>query len=202
VSFGLAAMIENWGAHSERLEASPDDEERVGATVLKAIPHVELLVIAGGASVGDHDIVKRALRSRGLEIFVPQIAVRPGKPAWFGALGSKPVLGLPGNPAAAFVCAHLFLRPLLHRFLRRTAPQDSVPAVLDGEIGESGRNETYLRASLSVGTDARFAARPFANQDTSLVSVFAAANALIRRQPGAPAATTGATVEVLLLDCA
>jgi molybdopterin molybdotransferase len=200
VSFGLAAMIESWGAHSERLEAMPDDEERVAAAAVRAIEHAELLVVSGGASVGDHDIVKQALKSRGLEILVPQIAVRPGKPTWFGTLGSKPVFGLPGNPTAAFVCAHLFLRPLLDALLRRTAPQDCVLAALEGEVRESGNNELYLRASVSVGTDARFAVRPFSNQDTSLVSVFAMANALIRRRPGAPAATSGATVETLLLD--
>ncbi len=133
---------------------------------------------------------------------MPQVAVRPGKPTWFGTLNGKPILGLPGNPAAAFVCACLFLQPLLDGLLGRRAPQHCVAAVLDGVLGESGANESYLRASASVAADGRLMVRPFDNQDTSLVSVFAAANALIRRQAGAPRAAHGATVEALLLDCA
>lgn len=202
VSFGLGAMIEGWGGHPVRRGASPDDEEAVAAAMMQAVSDADLVVIAGGASVGDYDIVKRALASRGLQILVPQVAVRPGRPTWFGTMGLKPVLGLSGNPAAAFVCAHLFLRPLLDRLLERHAPpQKCVAAVLDGAVRESGANESYWRASVGVDADARLTARPFDNQDTSLVSIFAAANALIRRVAGAPAAARGTIVEALLLDC-
>jgi len=200
VTFGLAAMIEGWGGHALRRGVSPDEDDAVAAAVTQALDDADLLVIAGGASVGDYDVVKRALTRRGLEILVPQVAVRPGKPSWFGTMGVKPVLGLPGNPAAAFVCAYLFLQPLLNGLLGRRAPQHCVAAVLDGVLGESGSNESYLRAAASVAADGRLVVRPFDNQDTSLVSVFAAANALIRRIPGAPRAAQGAIVDALLLD--
>jgi molybdopterin molybdotransferase len=145
--------------------------------------------------------VKQALAARGLTVSVPKVAVRPGKPTWFGTLDRKPVLGLPGNPAAAFVCAALFLRPLIGAFLARSMSADCVAAVLDGEVARNGENEAYLRASVRVGDDARLTARPFDNQDTSLVSIFAAANALLRRSAGSGPAERGALVEVLLLDC-
>ena len=122
-------------------------------------------------------------------------------PTWFGILNDKPILGLPGNPAAAFVCATLFLRPLVHAFLGRGARSKCVWAVLDGHVDKTGENETYLRAWAAVGDEARLHVRPFDNQDTSLVSVFAAANALIRRTPHSPPAQQGTLVEVLLLDC-
>jgi molybdopterin molybdotransferase len=132
---------------------------------------------------------------------VQRIAIRPGKPTWFGTLGGKPVLGLAGNPAAAMVCAHLFLRPLVHALLaRESAAAASVAARLEGEVGDSGANECYLRAMVRSDAQARLWARPFDNQDTSLVSVFAAANALIRRPAGAKAAVSGSVVEVMLLD--
>jgi len=201
VTFGLAAMIEGWGGHALRRGATPDEDDAVAAAAAQGLDDADLLVIAGGASAGDYDVVKRALTSRGLEILVSQVAVRPGKPTWFGTLNGKPILGLPGNPAAAFVCACLFLQPLLVTLLGRRAPQPCVAAVLDGVLGESGANESYLRASASVAADGRLMVRPFDNQDTSLVSVFAAANALIRRQAGALRAAHGATVEALLLDC-
>jgi molybdopterin molybdotransferase len=200
VTFGLAAMIEGWGGYALRGGASPDEDDAVAAAAMQALDDADLLVIAGGASVGDYDVVKRALTRRGLEILVPQVAVRPGKPTWFGMMNAKPVLGLAGNPAAAFVCAYLFLQPLLTGLLGRNAAQQRIAAVLDGAVGESGTSESYVRASTSVGADARWSVRPFDNQDTSLVSVFAAANALIRRVPGAPRVAHGAIVDALLLD--
>jgi molybdopterin molybdotransferase len=199
VTFGIGAMVEKWGGFPVHRSASPDEDEAVSGAVLEAVEGADLAVIAGGASVGDYDVVKRALASRGLEILVRQVAVRPGKPTWFGTIGSKPVLGLPGNPAAAFVCAHLFLRHLINRLLARDGPANVIQAVLDGVLRENPV-ESYLRAHASVAADARWMVRPFDNQDTSLVSVFAAANALIRRTAGAQPAAHGAIVEAMLLD--
>jgi molybdopterin molybdotransferase len=201
VTFGLSAMIDRWGGCPLRLAVSRDDEAAVSAAIGEALDDADLVVIVGGASVGDYDIVKQALASRGLGILVPKVAVRPGTPSWFGTLGAKPILGLPGNPAAAFVCATLFLRPLLHTLLGRSAAAHCVPAVLDGHVDASGDKESYLRASARVGDDGRLVARPSGNQDTSLVSIFAQANALIRRLSGSAPAESGALVEVLLLDC-
>lgn len=201
VSFGLAAMIEDWGGVARRCAASPDDPAAISRALGDAACDADLAVMIGGASVGDYDVVKQALAARGLEIAVPKVAVRPGKPTWFGAIGRQPILGLPGNPTAAFVCAGLFLRPLLDGFLGRHSAQVCVPAILDGEVGRNGENEAYLRARATVGADARLTVRPFDNQDTSLVSVFAAANALIRRLPAAGPAAHGELVDVLLLHC-
>ena len=201
VTVGLGAMIERWGGCPLRRGICPDDEEAVAAAVLQALGGADLTVIAGGASVGDYDVVKRALAGHGLSVLVPQVAVRPGRPTWFATIGAKPILGLPGNPAAAFVCAHLFLRPLLDALLARDSVRDCAAAVLDGAVRESGAHESYWRAAVRTGSDARLVVRPFDNQDTSLVSIFAAANALIRRIAGAPAAAAGTIVEVTLLDC-
>lgn len=199
VTFGLAAMIDEWGGHPRRVGVVPDEDAAVAGAVQDALD-ADLLVVAGGASVGEFDVVKRALTSRGLQICVRQVAVRPGKPTWFGTLDSKPVLGLPGNPAAAFVCAYLFLRPLLNALQRRSAPQEGVAAVLDGALGANGGNAAYWRAAARMGADGRLTVRPFTDQDTSLVGVFAASNALIHRPPAAPAAAAGEIVETLLLD--
>jgi molybdopterin molybdotransferase len=200
VTFGLAAMIEAWGGQPVHAAPSPDNDEAVSAAIGAALAFADLGVIVGGASVGDFDIVKRALGQRGLKISVPKVAVRPGKPTWFGTLDGKPILGLPGNPAAAFVCAYLFLRPLLDAFLARGAASGLIPAVLDGNLGAGGDKESYWRARVRIAEDARLMVRPFDHQDTSLVSVFAASNALIRTVAGAGPAASGAIVEVMLLD--
>jgi molybdopterin molybdotransferase len=200
VSFGLGAMVEAWGAQAVRLAIQPDAHAAIAGAVGSALPEADLMVIIGGASVGDYDLVKESLATLGLAIHVPRIAIRPGKPTWFGSVGGKPILGLAGNPAAALVCAHLFLRPLIRALVARTSATDPVPALLDGELPESGANEWYLRARAGTDAEARLRVRPFDNQDTSLVSVLAAANALIRRPAGAGAVGNGAIVEVLWLE--
>jgi molybdopterin molybdotransferase len=202
VTFGLSAMIDGWGGVPLHHAAIPDDAAAVSRALGDAIGAADLVVIVGGASVGDYDIVKQALAERGLEIAVPKIAVRPGKPTWFGTVAGSPILGLPGNPAAAFVCATLFLRPLIHAFVARQAASGWVHALLDGRVEQNGENEAYLRARLAVGDDARLTVHPFENQDTSLVSIFAAANALLRRPPRAGPAIPGQLVDVLMLDSA
>jgi len=201
VSFGLGAMIEGWGGKPIRISARPDETAAIAAAIEPTLDAVDLVVIIGGASVGAYDLVKPSLARLGLAIAVQRIAIRPGKPTWFGTIGGKPVLGLAGNPAAAMVCAQLFLRPLVHALLARESDAiASVAARLDGEVGDSGANECYLRALVRTDAEARRWARPFDDQDTSLVSVFAAANALIRRPAGARAAGSGTIVEVMLLD--
>ncbi len=201
VSFGLGAMIEDWGGKPMRIGARPDDTVAIAAAIEPALEAVDLVVIIGGASVGAYDVVKPSLERLGLTITVQRIAIRPGKPTWFGTIGGKPVLGLAGNPAAAMVCAQLFLRPLLQALLARESDASASGAArLDGEVADSGANECYLRALVRTDAEARSWARPFDDQDTSLVSVFAAANALIRRPAGARAAASGTLVEVVWLD--
>lgn len=200
VSFALGAMIEEWGGKPKRGAVRPDETGAIAAATEQALEDADLVVIIGGASVGDYDLVKPALARLGLSIAVPRIAIRPGKPTWFGTLRGKPVLGLAGNPAAAMVCARLFLRPLLQALLAREPDEAAATALLDGELAESGANECYWRALVWTDSDARMRVRPFTDQDTSLVSVFAAANALIRRPAGARAAVSGEAVEVRWLD--
>ena len=198
LSFGVGASIGEWGGTAQPLAIRPDSQAAIGAAAA-ALLEADLLVAIGGASVGDYDLVKQSLAGLGLEIAFERVAVRPGRPTWFGRAAGKPVLGLPGNPAAALVCAHLFLRPLLAALLGRDADEGRATALLEGEVAASGAHECYLRAVAARGADTQLRVRPCANQDTSLLSVFAAANALIRRPALAPAAASGERVEVLAL---
>src|SRR5438552_2193394 len=125
VSFALLAMLEEWGGQPKRGAVLRDEAGAIAAATQQALEDADLVVIIGGASVGDYDLVKPALVRLGLSIAVPRIAIRPGKPTWFGTLRGKPVLGLAGNPAAAMVCAHLFLRPLLEALLARSEEHTS-----------------------------------------------------------------------------
>jgi molybdopterin molybdotransferase len=199
VSFGVGASIGEWGGEALPLAIRPDSTAAIADAAADALRRADLLVVIGGASVGDYDVVKQSLATVGLGIAFERVAIRPGRPTWFGRAAGKPVLGLPGNPAAALVCAHLFLRPLLAALLGREAEEGSATAILEGEVAASGANECYPRAVATRGDDTQLRVRPCDNQDTSLLSVFAAANALIRRPANAGAAGSGERVEVLWL---
>ena len=195
----LAARAAAWGAMATRLHPAGDDE----AAIAEAVRDVDcdLLVTVGGASVGDHDLVKPALARLGLEIAVESVRLRPGKPTWFGRLGDgRRVLGLPGNPASALVCAELFLRPLLLTWQGADPAFPLRPVRLAEPLPPTGPREHWMRAKLETGADGVPSARVFPDQDSSLVAVFAAADALVRRPAGADAMPAGALVEALGLD--
>ncbi|WP_297515421.1 gephyrin-like molybdotransferase Glp [uncultured Caulobacter sp.] len=204
-SFSLAALIGAWGGEAFRLTAQADDAAAIAAAVDAPFSEegpveADLIVTIGGASVGDHDLVKPALTTLGLALAVETVAVRPGKPTWFGTLGDgRRVLGLPGNPASALVCAELFLRPLLAALSGGDPVVRLDPARVVGDLPATGPREHWMRASLAVDPEGRTLARPFPDQDSSLVGVFARADALLRRRAGAPALADGAVVEVLRL---
>ncbi|WP_419254112.1 gephyrin-like molybdotransferase Glp [Caulobacter sp. ErkDOM-YI] len=197
-SIALAALVETWGGSATRLTAAADNAEAIAASV--AGIEADLIVTVGGASVGDHDLVKPAMDRLGLALRVETIAIRPGKPTWFGTLADgRRVLGLPGNPASALVCAELFLRPLLAALTGRDPAPALIPAHLAAPLGANGPREHWMRASLSIDPQGRAIVSAFPDQDSSLVGVFSRADALVRRPVDAAAASAGDIVEVLPL---
>ena len=200
-TYGVAGLVHAWGGIAQRLDVARDDPEIIARAAEEGLCNSDLLVVIGGASVGDHDHARPALTRLGLELAVEKISVRPGKPTWFGVTPQGPVLGLPGNPSSALVCAHLFLRPLMEAMLGRDAAACVAfrPARLARAMPANGPREHYLRGLLDVNAGARLMVRSFEDQDSSLISVFAAANALIRIPPDAAALEEGALVDVLPL---
>jgi molybdopterin molybdotransferase len=199
-TYGVAAQAEGWGGVAQRLAIAHDDAAAIALAAEQGLREHDLLVVIGGASVGDHDHAKPALRRLGLEMLVDKVALRPGKPTWFGTTSLGPVLGLPGNPASALVCAHLFLKPLMERMLGQAGGVTFRAARLAQALPANGAREHYLRARLDSDGEGKLTVQAFEQQDSSLLSVFAAANALIRLPPGGTALETGALVEVLPLD--
>jgi len=195
----LCALIVAWGGEAER--TGPVADDRVALAAALAPIGEDLLVTVGGASVGDHDLVKPVLGQAGLVLSVEGINVRPGRPTWFGAMpDGRRVLGLPGNPASALVCATLFLEPLLDAL---HGVQDTGlvwrSARLAIPLPRNGSREHYLRAALRSGPDGVWLAEPFEDQDSSRLVIFAATSGLVRRLPGADAALPGEVVQVLAL---
>lgn len=201
-TYGIAGLVQSWGGVAQRLGVERDDIGAIARAAEQGLRDNDLLVVIGGASVGDHDHARPALMRLGLELAVEKISVRPGKPTWFGNTPQGPVLGLPGNPASALVCAYLFLRPLIEAMLGRD-PQvctSTCRAHLMHALPANGPREHYLRAFLAVDDEGRLRARSFEDQDSSLISIFAAANALIRLPPDTPALAQGALLDVIRLE--
>lgn len=198
-SVSLNALAASWGAVGHTLAFAGDDEHVIADAVSGV--DVDLIVTIGGASVGDYDLVKPALGRLGLKIALESVNLRPGKPTWFGTLADgRHVLGLPGNPASAFVCAELFLRPLVLQMQGATPQPATAWARLARPLKPNGPREHYMRAALTYSDTGALMVEPFPEQDSSLVSVLAKANALLRRLPSAGAAAAGEVVEVLRLD--
>ena len=198
-STALTALAKTWGADATAVPSVGDDEAATADAVADA--GGDLIVTLGGASVGDHDLVKPALKRLGLELIVESVAVRPGKPTWFGVLADgRRVLGLPGNPASALVCAELFLQPLL-RTMQGAEPESRiVTARTRAALGANGDREHWMRARLAYEPDGGLWISPLKDQDSSLVTIFAQADALVRRARQAPASKVGDVVEILILD--
>jgi len=181
---GSMAEIRDAGIVPDRLDALVDAFRSAEA---------DIIVTTGGASVGDHDLVRPALAELGAELDFWRIRMRPGKPLLAGRFGDAIVLGLPGNPASAFVTAQIFLLPLIARLGGASAPVPSTePATLAEALPQVGNRDDYVRATLSGG---RVTALP--NQDSGALSTLALADALIVRPAGAPPAAAGETVEIL-----
>jgi molybdopterin molybdotransferase len=195
----MAALVSTWGGAPALLTSVGDDAAAIAGAASEAV--CDMLVTLGGASVGDHDLVKPALRSIGLDMRVESVAVRPGKPTWFGVLpDGRRVVGLPGNPASAMVCAELFLRPLLRALLGLNPALSLIPAKAAAPIEGNGQREHWMRATLERAPDGGLWAVPFADQDSSMVALFAQSDALLRRGAAAPAVGKGGLVEVLPLE--
>jgi molybdopterin molybdotransferase len=174
-----------------------DDLQATVAAIRAA--EADLIVTIGGASVGDHDLVRAAAGELGLQLKVSSVAVRPGKPTFFGVLADgRRLLGLPGNPASAFVCAELFLKPIIAAYQGAPTEPRMISARLETALPANGPREHWMRARLSF-TGGGVAVQPFRDQDSSLITVFAVADALLRRPAGAPSAEAGEVVEVLPL---
>jgi len=195
----LAALVRAAGGEPTILPIAPDDRDAIAATAAAARA-CDMLVTTGGASVGEHDLVQKALGPEGFALDFWKIAMRPGKPLIWGRLGRTPVLGLPGNPVSALVCGVQFLVPAIAVMSGLLGGPPSTILVRAGApLAENDRRFDHLRASLGTDCDGRPVATPFPVQDSSMLATLARAEALILRPPHAPAMPEGAEVEAIPL---
>lgn len=198
-TLALAALVHDAGGEALDLGIADDNADSLRRIVAGA-KGVDLLVTTGGASVGDHDLVRSVLGEEGLEIDFWRIAMRPGKPLIFGHVRGTPLLGVPGNPVSALVCGLLFLRPAIDAMLGVKRPDGGrARARLGRDLPANDEREDYMRASLSRDGDGEPVATPFERQDSAMLSALVRADCLVVRPPHAPAARKGDMVPILPL---
>jgi molybdopterin molybdotransferase len=201
-AFTLAAIGRHEGADTLDLGIAPDRLDATMAAVRRALEAgVDVLVTIGGASTGDYDFVQRAFTAEGVKLSFWKVALRPGRPLMHGRLGGMRVLGVPGNPVAAFICAALFLVPLLRRLAGRTDLSLPVTdAVLGCALPANDDRAEYMRAVLETMPNGTLVATAFPKQDSSMLVPLTQADCLIVREPFAPAAEPGAPCRVVNLQ--
>jgi molybdopterin molybdotransferase len=202
-NFFIAGLVEANGGVPLDLGIAIDEPSALAAKISAARDaEADVLVTLGGASVGDYDLVQKALVDAGMQLGFWRIAMRPGKPLMHGRLGTMNVLGLPGNPTSSAVCAVLFLRPLLRALLgdASAGADPSEPARLAAPLAANGVRQDYVRATLARDGAGGLLAAPLPDQDSSLVKTLARAQALIVRAPGAAAARAGEACRVIRLE--
>ena len=199
--YALHALARSEGAETIDLGIAADTVAATTAGIRRARESdADILITTGGASVGDHDLVKPALEAEGIAMAFWKIAMRPGKPMMHGHLGPMRVIGLPGNPVSSYVCGFLFMVPLIRALLGRSAVRHRrESAVLGRDLGANDVREDYLRVRLEERDDGALMAVPVNHQDSSLLANLAAAQALLVRPPFAPKAAAGSVCEVLRL---
>ncbi|MGA7325217.1 MAG: gephyrin-like molybdotransferase Glp [Rhodomicrobium sp.] len=191
----MKAAISAWGGDAAILEIAADTKDSIAARA-DAASGADVLLTIGGASVGEHDLVRGVLEERGARFEVLKAAMRPGKPVMFGFMGKQKVLSLPGNPVSAIICARVFLKPLINAFLGLDTSEQLQEKPLARALEANGAREHYMRAVTSVGD----AVTPIADQDSSLIYAFANADCLIIRPVNAAPLPQGALVSVMPLD--
>ncbi len=199
--YATMALARREGCDVIDLGIAPDRVDETVAAVRQArAARADVLVTSGGASVGDYDLVQKALATEGLELSFWKVALRPGRPMMHGRLGAMHVLGLPGNPVSAYVCAILFLVPLVRRLAGRgDVEPKSEPAILGCDLPPNDERADYLRATLSEAPNGAQVATPAPVQDSSMLTPLARADCLLVREPHAPAAKAGSRCIIIKL---
>ncbi|MFA5949668.1 MAG: gephyrin-like molybdotransferase Glp [Hyphomicrobium sp.] len=193
---GVAALVREAGGVPHLLGIAGDTEAAIAAKVEDGRT-ADVLVTIGGASVGDHDLVGRVLKAHGIDLEFWKVAIRPGKPLLYGRLGATCVMGLPGNPVSALICARVFLMPLVRAL---AALPSLAPSRAEARLGvmleANGPRLHLMRGVFSQDVNGQLTVAPLVSQDSSLLSSLAASNCLIVRAPNATACAPGDLVEI------
>ena len=199
--YATMAMARREGCETIDLGIVPDRVDETVAAIRRARDQgADILVTSGGASVGDHDLVRGSLAKEELALSFWKVALRPGRPMMHGRLGTMQVLGLPGNPVSAYVCSVLFLLPLIRRLAGRADVAPVLePAALGCDLPANDERADYLRARLVPGPDGVPMATPAADPGQLHAHPPRRGRLPPVREPHAPAAAAGSPCRIIRL---
>ncbi len=194
VTFGVAALARAWGGKVVDRWRVGDELPALETAARSAVGLADIVVVTGGASVGERDFAKTMFAPLDLDLVFSKVAIKPGKPVWLGRVHRALIVGLPGNPTSALVTARLFLAPLIAGLagLDPTQAAGWRLEALTAPLGPCGDRETFVRGRRTQG-----GVEPVGDQDASAQKALAMSDVLIRRRPGATAASVGTRVETL-----
>jgi molybdopterin molybdotransferase len=199
IPHALAAYVRQWGGEPLLLGIAEDNEASL-LEKIKGAEGADLMVTIGGASVGDYDLIQKVLGKEGLEVDFWKIAMKPGKPFISGQINGMPLMGLPGNPTSALVCAILYMQPALSVLSgaeKKESQHTYEMATLQSPLPSNTKRQNYIRAYLSHDSQNNLIVEAHSRQDSSMLSVLSHSNAMVVREPDAPAASAGERVPVL-----
>lgn len=192
----ISALVKDTGGEPQNIGQAGDSLTSLSKAINSG-GTADILVTIGGASVGDKDLMQQALADEGMALNFWKVAMKPGKPLIFGKRGNQYILGLPGNPASAFVCALIFLRPLIDKLMGRPAPLPAgIPLPLATALPANGHRQEYMRARL-IGAFGERHVDPAVSQDSGHLSVLSQCDGLIIREPHAEPIAAGTLVSFL-----
>jgi molybdopterin molybdotransferase len=190
----LQALVQCCGAFVRSVEHCPDQRELLIKSIQRGIKY-DVLVITGGVSVGEHDLVQATLRSLGAKIDIWRVAIRPGKPFLFGQVNGRAVFGLPGNPVSAFVTFLQFVRPAILKMMgANDLDLPRTPVKLTVDLANEGDRTHYVRGRIKNGSFA-----PIGRQESHALFGLSQSNALLRVAAG-ESLKAGAIVDVQTWD--
>lgn len=199
--FGVAALVEQTGAEATRLGIAEDSLSSIEEKLSQSgCSEADLVITLGGASVGEHDLIKQALEGHGVTMDFWKIAMRPGKPVMFGQSTKNGrttfYLGLPGNPVSSLVCTLIFAVPMIKKMLGLSTDQFTESAILGEDLSANDQREEYMRAQIK-DTPEGLRVFPFQSQDSSILSLLHQADCLLIRPAHAPAAQQGDACSII-----
>ena len=192
----LYNFINELGGEAFYLPTAKDNIESL-SKIFKQANNYDLVVTTGGASVGDYDLVQTALKKNEFKLFFWKIAMRPGKPVFFGTLKNTPLLGLPGNPVSTGVCAMVFLKKIIQKFLGQRIHDDIIHMKLNSDLNANDHRQDYIRSKIIKRANGDYLVEPFSKQDSSQISIFAKSDCFIIRKPNQQKLNKGSIVPVI-----
>ena len=198
-AYGIAGLLNKYSCECKIMPIAYDTVTSIKKNLINSLRYADLIITVGGASVGNYDLVKTAIQKIGAKFIFEKVNIKPGKPTFAGLLQQTPIIGLPGNPVSSYVCAQLFIIPLIKELLSlQNENYNFLTASLNSKIPRNGSRMHFMRGNVSLNKN-RNIVKPKKNQDSSLVKTLQESNCLIIRPSYDHAKLKGDEVDIIKL---